>query len=92
MLVFVVVRYDRRCFRDCGIHLRSLSTGRTHPLATSPVLNVTDLSNSNWSFNIKIFGRFAGVMFIPMQGSAVDFVIYDWISGELVMVFIYQIL
>jgi hypothetical protein len=51
------------------------------------VLDVTGLSNSDWSFNIKIFVRFIGIMFIPADESDVDFVIYDWVSGDLIMVF-----
>jgi hypothetical protein len=61
-------------------------------VAAYPVLNVTGLSNSDRSFNIQVSVCFVGVMFISMDGSAVDLVIYNWVSGELVMVFICLIL
>jgi hypothetical protein len=73
-------------FRNCNIHLCALSTGKSHPSAASPVLHVTGLSSADWCFNVKIFDHFVGVMFIPADGPAADLIIYDWISGEIILV------
>lgn len=73
---------------EISIHLRSLSTGKVHPLATKlPVLvHDVDLRTANLTFTIQIHSDRVAVHFISHGMAPSELVVWNWKTGETLLV------
>ncbi|KAJ7179208.1 hypothetical protein C8R46DRAFT_1072889 [Mycena filopes] len=83
MDLLLVVQVDS--LTSIVVHLLSLRTGRPHPLARQPQLSVQVdplMPSLAYSFQIRIFGEFIGVMTEPEDGDP-ELHVWEWKSGLL---------
>ncbi|KDR85356.1 hypothetical protein GALMADRAFT_108380 [Galerina marginata CBS 339.88] len=69
------------------IHLRSLSTGKPHPLAEhGPILSLPQMFRDLIvSYTIQIVGNLVGVMFDPSSTHENELAIWDWTAGSMLL-------
>ncbi|KAF8973551.1 hypothetical protein BDZ97DRAFT_1775683 [Flammula alnicola] len=72
--------------QEYRLHLRSLSTGKPHPLAKNAVLSLPQVeSDIEVSYNIQIFGDLIGVYFFPSSIPENEVGLWDWKTSELLV-------
>ena len=73
---------------ETSIHIRSLTTGKVHPLAIkSPVLvHDVDLRTANLTFMIQIHSDRLAVHFISHGIAPSELVVWNWKTGERLLV------
>ena len=73
---------------EISIHIRSLTTGKVHPLATeSPVLvHDVDLRTANLTFMVQIHSDRLAVHFISHGMAPSELVVWNWKTGETLLV------
>lgn len=73
------------------VHLLKLSTGTRHPLASKPVLRISEVPSTAGlcSISIEIVGNVLGILLnfpIPWAEQPSEFYVIDWITGDVLMV------
>lgn len=64
------------------IHLRSLSTGATHPATVDPAYVSHRPEGASHSFAIQSCGDYVGVLFTSLDDSRNELVIWNWKTGD----------
>ncbi|EIN05053.1 hypothetical protein PUNSTDRAFT_74857 [Punctularia strigosozonata HHB-11173 SS5] len=68
------------------LHLLSLSTGASHPLARQPVLYLGRAGAGNHRIRIEIIGQLIILLILhPPDREGDEMVVYDWFTGDLLM-------
>ncbi|KAG6381041.1 hypothetical protein JVT61DRAFT_5437 [Boletus reticuloceps] len=72
---------------ETSIHIRSLTTGKVHPLvARSPVLvHDVDLRTANLTFMVQIHSDRVAVQFISHGIAPSELVVWNWKTGEVLL-------
>ncbi|KAF9244554.1 hypothetical protein BU15DRAFT_85930 [Melanogaster broomeanus] len=69
---------------EISTHLRSLTSGKEHPLATQPptLIHDMDLRAANVSFMVQIHGDHVAVHFVSHGTAPSELVVWNWKTGQ----------
>ncbi|KIJ68199.1 hypothetical protein HYDPIDRAFT_145979 [Hydnomerulius pinastri MD-312] len=72
---------------ETTIHLRSLTTGKGHPLANQPpiFLHDVDVRAANLTFMVQVHGNHIGVHFVSHGSAPSELVVWNWKTGKVLL-------